>query len=399
MRVGIDLDDTITNSSDVFVEYAKIYNKKMSIKHNINTEELDQQLAFGWSFNNQKKFREEYLKEVLINARPHKNVAKVLENISKNGDEIVIITARSNAELDDMEIITKGWLKKHGIKYDKLIMNAMEKDIVCSKEKINLFIDDNANTCQKVYKKLKIPVFLFSTRYNLNENHNGVFRVSNWNELYEKAVISKSLDFIDVYDKSEYPKIKEGYRYIHFYGGTKNYRAYIAPNDISRADFMEIYPEYIPEQNKPIYDNDGIIVRADPKYPCPGFYIFALNKTYRAFDLLDDNTFIRFCFILKKIKEGMRSELNINYAHLLSNEKSDPFVNVHFWLVPIDGTTSPDLLDFNVKEYLESFRPENEINRVLDYNNRLRDYINRIGLVDQDNTLKERIKTNTRIKK
>ena len=83
----------------------------------------------------------------------------------------------------------------------------------------------------------------------------------------------------------------------------------------------------------------------------------------------------------------------------LSNEKSDPFVNVHFWLVPIDGTTSPDLLDFNVKEYLESFRPENEINRVLDYNNRLRDYINRIGLVDQDNTLKERIKTNTRIKK
>ena len=188
------------------------------------------------------------------------------------------------------------------------------------------------------------------------------------------------------------------YRYIHFYGGTKNYRAYIAPNEISRADFMEIYPEYVPEQNQPIYENDGIIVRADPKYPCPGFYIFALNKTYRAFDLLDDNTFMRFCFILKKIKEGMRSELNINYAHLLSNEKSDPFVNVHFWLVPIDGTTSPDLLDFDVKEYLESFDPRTEIDKVLYYNKRLRMYIDKINLVEQDNILKETIRSIKKVK-
>lgn len=43
----------------------------------------------------------------------------------------------------------------------------------------------------------------------------------------------------------------------------------------------------------------------------------------------------------------MRKELGLNYAHLLANEKSDPFVNVHFWLVPVEGTTSPDLLDFD----------------------------------------------------
>ena len=391
MRIGIDLDDTITNSSDIFVEYAKKYNKKKSINHEINIEELDQQLAFGWNHSNQEKFREEYLEKVLRNVSPHKNVVEVLKNISKKGNEIVIITARSNTELEDMEDITKEWLKEHNIKYHKLIMDSKEKDVVCAQEKINVFIDDNINICQKVYEKLKIPVFLFSTRYNSKKCSNGVFRISNWEEIYEKSVISKPLDFIDVYDKSEYPKIKKGYRYIHFYGGTKNYRAYIAPNELSRADFMEKYPEYIPEQNQPIYENEGIIVRADPKYPCPGFYIFALNKTYRAFDLLDDNTFIRFCFILKKVKEGMRSELNISYAHLLSNEKSDPFVNVHFWLVPIDGTNSPDLLDFDVKKYLESFNPETEINKILDYNNKLRNYIDRIGLVDQDNILKNAI--------
>ena len=188
----------------------------------------------------------------------------------------------------------------------------------------------------------------------------------------------KQLQYIEADRREDFPPEPQGMRYIHFYGGTKNYIAYIAPESISRADFMEQYPEYVPEQNKPIYENNGIIVRADPKYPCPGFYILSLNKTYRAFDLLDDITFLRFSFILKKTKEGMRKELGLNYAHLLSNEKSDPFVNVHFWLVPVEGTTSPDLLDFNVKEYLSSFNPKDEIDTILLYNNKLRDYFKRI---------------------
>jgi len=197
----------------------------------------------------------------------------------------------------------------------------------------------------------------------------------------------KQLQYIDVDKREDFPPVPNGMRYIHFYGGKKNYRAYIAPENISRADFMEEYPEYIPEQNCPVYENNGIIVRADPQYPCPGFYIFGLNKTYKAFDLLDDITFLRFSFILKKIKEGMRKELGLNYAHLLSNEKSDPFVNVHFWLVPVEGTVSPDLLDFDVKEYLSSFKPKEQIETILIYNNKLREYLERIDLIRQDNEL------------
>lgn len=204
----------------------------------------------------------------------------------------------------------------------------------------------------------------------------------------------KQLQYIETDRREDFPPEPQGMRYIHFYGGTKNYIAYIAPESISRADFMEQYPEYVPEQNKPIYENNGIIVRADPKYPCPGFYILSLNKTYRAFDLLDDITFLRFSFILKKTKEGMRKELGLNYAHLLSNEKSDPFVNVHFWLVPVEGITSPDLLDFNVKEYLSSFNPKDEIDTILLYNNKLRDYFKRIDLVRQDNELTEKLINN-----
>lgn len=197
----------------------------------------------------------------------------------------------------------------------------------------------------------------------------------------------QQLEYIDANKRNDFPPPPKGMRYIHFYGGTKNYRAYIAPEDISRADFMEKYPEYVPEHNRPIYENNGIIVRADPKYPCPGFYILGLNCTYKAFDLLDDVTFLRYSFILKKTKEGMRNVLGLNYAHLLSNEKSDPFVNVHFWLVPVEGTISPDLLDFNVKEYLNSFEPKIEVEKILSYNEKMRNYFREIDLIKQDNEL------------
>ena len=207
----------------------------------------------------------------------------------------------------------------------------------------------------------------------------------------------EKLKFIDVDNRWEFPPEPKGMRYIHFYGGTKNYRAYLVPEDMSRADFMEQYPEYIPQQNIPIYENKGIVVRADPKFPCPGFYIFSLTKTYRAFDLLDDVTFLRFTFILKKIKEGMRKILALNYAHLLSNEKSDPYVNVHFWLVPIDGITSPDLLDFDVKEYLNSFKPQEQIDKILFYNEELRKYIKDINLINQDNELLLKLTKNEKI--
>ena len=60
LNIGIDIDDTITNSSEVFVKYAKIYNQIHNITYKINSCELDQSKAFGWSIDNQKEFANQY---------------------------------------------------------------------------------------------------------------------------------------------------------------------------------------------------------------------------------------------------------------------------------------------------------------------------------------------------
>ncbi len=399
MTIGLDFDDTISNSSDTFVEYAKKYNRENGINYRINIDTLDQHKAFGWSTRQQKEFSNKYLKTILENVKPNKNAVEIINKLIDDGNKIIIITARCDDEVTDMEKLTKNWLSKYKIKYSELIVGSKSKEKICREKNIDVFIDDNINNCQEVYNELKIPTIIFSTRYNVSYNLPQIIRISKWDEIYpiinriKLGVSHLQLNYIDVDDKKEFPNETDGMRYIHFYGGSKNYRAYLAPADMSRADFMKLYPDYIPEQNIPIYENNGIVVRADPKYPCPGFYIFALEETYRAFDLLDDMTFMRFSFILKKIKEGMRSRLNINYAHLLSNEKSDSYVNVHFWLVPVDGENSPDLLDFDVKKYLESFNPKEQIDKIISYNNILKEYIKEIDLVTLDNALTKQMQS------
>lgn len=402
MTLGIDIDDTITNSSDIFIKYATIYNIEKNINHRININELNQDKAFGWIEDNKLEFRNKYLKKILSETKPKNNAIEVINKLKDKGYKICFITARNKDEISSIYNLTYNWLMENNIKFDKLIVNSTNKLKDCIVNNVDIFIDDNYSNCNNIFENLKIPVFMFNTRYNSKHLNLKFERVFDWNEIYvklEKINMEKSmrkkennnLDFIDADRREDFPLEPKGFRYIYFYGGTKNYRAYLVPENLSRADFMEQYPQYIPEQNIPIYENNGIILRADPKFPCPGFYILSLNKTYKAFDLIDDVTFLRFSFILKKAKEGMRKVLKLNYAHLLSNEKSDPYVNVHFWLVPINGITSPDLLDFNVKEYLNSFVPKDEINKIISYNKKLKKYFEEINLVEQDNKLTEKL--------
>lgn len=392
MNIGFDIDDTITNSSEVFVKYAKEYNILQGINHSINCNELDQFLAFGWNDDNKRDFSNKYLKKILLETTPNSNCVKVINELKGLGFHIYLITARNDLEIPKMYEFTKNWLLSNGIKYDELHINCKNKLDMCIKKKIEIFVDDNFETCEEIANNSNVNVLMYLTRYN-KKNGTNLMKVNNWDQIlsfvlkFKGEKMKKRLKYIDAENREDFPPAPKGMRYIYFYGGAKNYRGYLVSEDLSRADFMEQYPECIPEQNIPVYNNKGIILRADPKFPCPGFYILSLNKTYKAFDLLDDITFLRFAFILKKTKEGMRKALGIDYAHLLSNEKSDPYVNVHFWLVPVNGITSPDLMDFDVKAYLNSFLPRENIIKILEYNKKLKNYFESIKLVEQDNNL------------
>ena len=186
MIIGIDIDDTITNSSDMFVKFAKFYNKKNKIKFKINNKVLDPNKAFGWNTKIQNDFLKKYLKTILLKAKVKKDVCKNIYKLQKLGHKIYFITARSDLEIKNMYLFTKKWLTANRINFDKLFVNCLSKADACIKNNVDIFIDDNFKNCKDVYEKLKIPVFLFDTRYNRNVYDLLMERVSNWNKIYNK---------------------------------------------------------------------------------------------------------------------------------------------------------------------------------------------------------------------
>lgn len=139
---------------------------------------------------------------------------------------------------------TKNWLIRNKIIYDELYVGCKNKLDICVTNNIDIFIDDNFNTCKDIAANSNIKVFMYSTRYN-QQIKTDIQRVVNWQQLLlyvnmyqEDKLMKKQLRYIDVEKREDFPPESKGMRFIHFYGGTKNYRGYLVPQSLSRADFM-----------------------------------------------------------------------------------------------------------------------------------------------------------------
>ena len=186
MIIGIDIDDTITDLSDIFLKYATLYNKENEIDFKIDKTQWDIDKAFGWNNDDFMKFSKKYLEILLNEAKPKKGCVDVINKLREDGNKIIIITARNNEELINPYEFTKNWLELNNIGFDKLIVNSNKKEEDCINNKIDVFIDDRPENCENVYKKLHIPVFLFDSVYNTNDKNSLIERVFSWEEVYLK---------------------------------------------------------------------------------------------------------------------------------------------------------------------------------------------------------------------
>lgn len=186
MIIGIDIDDTITDLSDIFLKYATLYNKENEIDFKIDKTQWDIDKAFGWNNDDFMKFSKKYLEILLNEAKPKKGCVDVINKLREDGNKIVIITARNSEELIDPYEFTKNWLELNNIGFDKLVVNSNKKEEDCINNKIDVFIDDRLENCEKVYEKLHIPVFLFDSVYNTNDKNSLIERVFSWEEVYSK---------------------------------------------------------------------------------------------------------------------------------------------------------------------------------------------------------------------
>ncbi len=177
MKIGIDIDDVLTDTSKVIVEFFKKYETSGDgMKHIV--EIMKGELPT----ENIKKFYNLYINQMLREANlKDKYAAEVINRLFSEGNQIYFITARSEEKFKGSEQITIETLRDNNIKYSKIIFNASEKAKICSRNNIDFFVDDSVRNCKEV-SKMGIETVVFTTKINENIKTN-IARVSSWREL------------------------------------------------------------------------------------------------------------------------------------------------------------------------------------------------------------------------
>ena len=188
MRIGIDIDNTITDiqeqlnqaAYDYAIRLGKDINKNIEVEDSKNDGNIYKK-KYNFTYEELKYFLGNIQEEITNNAVPRENAVEVIRKLKEEQNEIYIITARDNEFHDDPYMLSKNWLDKNQIVYNKLIVNARNKDIVCKEEKIDIFIDDQLGNCLKV-ANIEIETIRFTSE---KEKYDNIVNISSWNDVYE----------------------------------------------------------------------------------------------------------------------------------------------------------------------------------------------------------------------
>ena len=178
MRIGIDIDDTITYTYEMLLPM-------VAVRYGISLSKLYEELPTYKKLNATLPDYAHFASESLpVAAKLTPIRAGALETITKlkdDGHEIVFITARNHEEFVEPYKISFDFLKVNKVPYDKLLVNIKRKDKQCLMEKIDLFIDDNNDNCRAVHKA-GVETLQFGTLFT--KKLKNIERVESWQDVY-----------------------------------------------------------------------------------------------------------------------------------------------------------------------------------------------------------------------
>ncbi len=162
MRIGVDIDDTITDTK-VLIDCLK--ELEFADKKTFTEDEYEQ-------------FLRKYDDYIHQNVTLKKGVKEAFNWLKEKGIDIYLITSRGiyskNSKNDTIE-----FLNKNNIPYDYLICCAKKKERIAKRHGISLFIDDLENICDSMENE-----DIMSIRVCDIEENSGLKRAfSNWEEI------------------------------------------------------------------------------------------------------------------------------------------------------------------------------------------------------------------------
>lgn len=190
MNIGIDIDDTISNTYETFLPYMKKFveqdlNRKLDLNLSSRIDYYNIIEKYGVSEEEARIFWVNYYVSILESVKPKKSSVEIVNRLKEKGNKIFLITARFDDGIVDVKAITKKWLEQNDIKYDKLIINSHNKLEIAKQEEIDIFIDDSIRNCEMISSG-NIKTYMFLTDNNNYYENKKIEKVSSWDEFYEK---------------------------------------------------------------------------------------------------------------------------------------------------------------------------------------------------------------------
>lgn len=190
MRIGIDIDETIADSYEVAFAYAQKYTinelgRSGKIQNYVSEHHEYLNSMHNWNYEEEMNFFHKYYEKIIKQVKPFTFAVDTIEKLKKEGNEIVIISARWPEENFDVQAVTLEWLKANHIEYNDIVLNAENKGKVALDKKLDLFIDDSFKNCTDV-ANTGIKTYIMDTRTNKGLNAENITRVYSWPDIYDR---------------------------------------------------------------------------------------------------------------------------------------------------------------------------------------------------------------------
>lgn len=189
VNIGIDIDGVLTDLERMQIDFGT----KMCVEENwplnIDLSKYWEIETFAWTQEKADKFWNKYFLEYVVNTEPRMFSKDIIDKLIEEKNNIYIITARSEYGLPPnyygkIQELTKEWLKKQDIKYDKIIFaKDNEKLPQCIENNIDIMIEDSPNNIKDISKKIK--VIKFDCQYNKQVNGDNIFTSYSWYHIYD----------------------------------------------------------------------------------------------------------------------------------------------------------------------------------------------------------------------
>lgn len=186
MRIGIDIDNVISNFNEMLLETYLIHDKELRNTGIINPNaKYIRTGMFDWSNEEELSFYKDNIEGIAKKLKVKEKAKEYIDRLHNDGHLIYIITGRDNGEYSEPYNMTKKWLDENNIYYDNLILtdayDMHAKSLECLKNDIDIMIDDSVRICSDLITS-GITTILMDTPYNRKIN---IKRVKNWEEFYE----------------------------------------------------------------------------------------------------------------------------------------------------------------------------------------------------------------------